>query len=94
MLHAIFVGFVLSMIFGHAPIVFPAVLWVPLAYHRTFYVPLVLLHLSLLLRVGSDLTGWWAGRQWGGLLNAVAILLFLVNTARTIRGARSAGVEA
>jgi len=87
MLHAIFVGFVLSMIFGHAPIVFPAVLGVPLAYHPTFYIQLVLLHLSLLLRVGSDLTGWWAGRQWGGLLNAVAILLFLANTVRTIRGA-------
>ena len=90
MLHAIFLGFVISMIFGHAPIVFPAVLGVPLAYHPSFYLPLALLHLSLVLRVVGDLTLWWAGRQLGGLLNAVALLLFLANTARTIRSARRA----
>jgi hypothetical protein len=86
-LHAIFLGFVFSMIFGHAPIVFPSVLGVPLAYDPSFYAPWVMLQISLLLRVGGDLSGWWAGRQWGGLLNAVAILLFLVNTARVVRGA-------
>jgi len=88
MLHAIFLGFVFSMIFGHAPIVFPAVLGVPLAYHPSFYLPLALLHLSLVLRVMGDLTLWWTGRQLGGLLNAVAIVLFLMNTIRVIRGAR------
>ncbi len=94
MLHAIFLGFVFSMIFGHAPIIFPAVLGAPPAYHPSFYLPLVLLHLSLALRVVGDLTPWWAGRQLGGLLNAVALLLFLVNTARTIRSARRAPAEA
>jgi hypothetical protein len=94
MLHAIFVGFVFSMIFGHAPIVFPAVLGVPLTFHASFYVPLVLLHLSLVLRVVGDLTLWWTGRQLGGLLNAVAILLFLVNTLRTVRSAQGARAEA
>jgi hypothetical protein len=92
-LHAVFLGFVMSMIFGHAPIVFPAVLGVPLAYDPTLYAPLILLQLSLLLRVGGDLGGWWMGRQLGGLLNAVAILLFLVNTARIIQSARHAPVE-
>jgi hypothetical protein len=86
-LHAIFLGFVFSMIFGHAPIVFPSILGVPLAYDRSFYAPLILLQISLVLRVGGDLTGWWAGRQWGGLLNVVAILLFLLNTARVVRSA-------
>jgi len=93
-LHAIFLGFVLSMIFGHAPIVFPAVLGVPLVYDPTFYFPLILLQLSLILRVAGDLSGWWMGRQLGGLLNAVAILLFLVNTVRVVRGgAASSNVE-
>jgi hypothetical protein len=92
-LHAIFLGFVLSMIFGHAPIVFPAVLGVPLAYDPTFYFPLILLQLSLVLRIGGDLSGWWTGRQLGGLLNAVAILLFLVNTVRVVRGAASSNAE-
>jgi len=44
-------------------------------------VPLLLLHASLLLRVVGDLVGWWPGRQWGGLLNALAVLLFLLTLA-------------
>jgi hypothetical protein len=87
LLHAIFLGFVFSMIFGHAPIVFPAVLGVPLAYRPTLYIPLILLHLSLILRVVGDLGGWWVGRQWGGLINGVALLLFLANTAWVVRHA-------
>ena len=79
MLHTVFVGFVMAMIFGHAPIILPALLGRTAApYHRAFYVPLVLLHASLLLRTVGDLLGWWPGRQWGGLFNAVAILLFLI----------------
>ena len=79
MLHTVFVGFVVAMIFGHAPIILPAILGRTTApYHPAFYVPLVLLHASLLLRTVGDLLGWWPGRQWGGLFNAVAILLFLI----------------
>jgi hypothetical protein len=89
MLHAIFVGFVFSMIFGHAPIVFPAVFNKSIDFQPVFYGHLTLLHLSLILRVGGDLLLWWPGRQWGGLLNAAALLLFLVNTIRAIfRSAR------
>lgn len=80
-LHAFFLGFVFAMIMGHAPLVFPAILGLPIAFRRTFYLPLGLLHLSLILRVAGDLAGWWPGRQWGGLLNAVAILLWFANTA-------------
>lgn len=76
-LHAVFVGFVFSMVFGHAPIIFPAVLGVAIAYRRLFYLPLVLLHLSLMMRLAGDFGGWIALRQWGGLLNALAIVLFL-----------------
>jgi len=80
LLHAIFVGFVFSMIFGHAPIVFPAVLGRPIKFHPVFYTYLILLHLSLILRVGGDVLLWLPGRYWGGLLNAVAVLLFLIVT--------------
>lgn len=89
-LHAVFLGFVFSMIFGHAPIVLPSVLGIPLTYHPSFYVPLAMLHLSLALRVVGDLVSWWDGRQWGGLLNAVVLLLFLGNTARVIRQSKKA----
>ncbi len=84
-LHSIFLGFVFAMIFAHAPIVFPAVLGVTMIYSARFYAPLVLLHASLLLRVGGDLTGWWQARLWGGLLNAVVILLFLGSTVISLR---------
>lgn len=77
MLHALFLGFVFSMIFGHAPIIFPAVLGLKITFRPVFYVHLVLLYVSLLLRVVGDLAGWWLGRRWGGLLNAVVLLLFL-----------------
>ena len=79
-LHAVLVGFVMSMIFGHAPIIFPAVLNKPMAYSPSFYTHLALLQLSLLLRIYGDLTISLSVRQWGGLLNAVAILLFIANT--------------
>ena len=88
-LHTVFVGFVLSMIFGHAPIIFPAILGVPINFHPAFYIHLVLLHLSLILRVGGDLMGWWPGRLWGGLLNEVAIILFLGMTIFSLRRSMS-----
>lgn len=84
MLHAVFAGFVMSMIFGHAPIIFPAVLGKPLQFNPIFYSHLALLHVSLLLRVMSNLLVWLPGRQWGGLFNVIAILLFLANTARAV----------
>ena len=87
-LHAVLLGFVFSMIFGHAPIIFPAVLGVSVAYHPAFYVHLVLLHLSLVLRVVGDLLPWPPGRGWGGLLNTVAIVLFLVSTVYRMLAAR------
>lgn len=80
-LHAIFLGFVVSMIFGHAPIILPAILGRPMRYRLRFYLHLILLHASVALRLTGDLAedlGRW--RAWGGLLNTVALLLFLVNT--------------
>ena len=89
-LHSVFLGFVFAMIFGHAPIIFPAILGREMAYRSLFYAHLALLHFSLLLRVVGDLTGVLPARQWGGLLNVVALLLFLANTVRSLRaGPRS-----
>jgi hypothetical protein len=87
-LHAVFVGFVFSMIFGHAPIIVPAVLRVGVTYRPAFYLPLGLLHVSLLFRVIGDCTPWLAARRWGGLVNAVAVLAFIVTMAHGIAAAR------
>jgi hypothetical protein len=79
-LHAFFLGFVFSMIFGHAPIIFPAVLQLQPSYRPTFYAHVALLHAAVLLRLGADVANWSHGRQWGGVANAAAIALFLANT--------------
>lgn len=83
-LHAVFVGFVIAMIFGHAPIIFPAILGAQVKFYPAFYAHLGLLHLSLILRLVGDLALQMTLRQWGGLLNEIAILLFLGLTVFSI----------
>ena len=90
-LHSLFLGFVFSMIFGHAPIILPAVLGVPLRFGDRFYAPLILLQASLVLRVAGDLAGWFEVRRWGGLLNEVALLGFLLLVAQAVRRSRHEG---
>jgi hypothetical protein len=81
--HALFLGFVFSMIFVHAPIVFPSVTGVDIPFRRIFYGHLGLLHASLLLRVAGDARVWLPWRQWGALLNVAAIVLFFLVTVIT-----------
>lgn len=83
--HAILLGFIFAMIFGHAPIILPALTGLHVAFHRGFYAPLVALHLTLLVRLAADLGGWFDGRLWGGLLNALTLVLFFITLARSIR---------
>jgi hypothetical protein len=77
-LHALLLGFVFSMVFGHAPIIFPAVLRVKLPYQWTFYIPLLLLHWSLVVRVLGDVLASRATLRAGGMLNAVALAAFII----------------
>ena len=76
-LHAIFVGFVFSMVFGHAPVILPAVLRVALPYSSVLYLPLALLHASLLVRafVSVPLGAWG---------NVAAIALFIATAAALV----------
>jgi len=90
MLHTVFLGFVFSMVFAHAPIIFPAVLGEAVPYRAWFYSHAVLLNFSLVVRVAGDLGGWYPGRAWGGLFGVAAILLFLLNTLASAAAARRA----
>jgi len=63
-LHAIFLGFVFSMLFAHAPV----------PYSGLLYLPLALLHASLVVRM-------LLSREAGGWGNAAAIALFIVVAA-------------
>ena len=90
-LHAIFLGFVMSMIFAHAPVIIPSVLGRPLPFRNYLYIPLVLLHISLILRLAG---GDWAANtdawQWGGSLNETAILLYIVIAGSLVARSRKA----
>jgi len=79
-LHSFFVGFVVSMIFAHAPIIFPAVLVLQPRFNPRFHLHAVVLQAGLLLRVMGDLTHWLPGKRVGAIISAVALLMFLVNT--------------
>lgn len=89
--HAVFLGFVMSMIFVHAPVILPAVLRRPLPYHGVLYAPLVALHASLLVRVGlGDALGLEPVWRWAGVANVAAVLGFAacaVALSSTARGA-------
>jgi hypothetical protein len=84
-LHAVFLGFAVSMIFGHAPIVFPAILGSPMPFRSVFYVHLATLHVSVIVRLLGDLSDDLGRlRPWGGVLNAAAIGVFVANSASTL----------
>ncbi|MGJ7495326.1 hypothetical protein ACSFA8_09645 [Variovorax sp. RT4R15] len=81
-LHALGLGFVVSMMMGHAPVVLPAIARVKLQFGALFYLPLAALHLSLLMRLflGSFSEPL---RAAGAALNAATIGFF----AATVAGA-------
>lgn len=102
LVHAVFLGFTLTMIMAHAPVILPAVLHIRLPYHRLMWAPVALLQGSLLLRVvGGDLHGAPWALQVGGALNIAAVLGFVLVAAGSAAGARlrrdppreAAGVE-
>lgn len=91
--HSIFLGFVVSMIFAHAPFILGGVIRRTIPFHPALYVPVVLLHGGLAVRVIADLRA--ANTAWvsGGIINVLAILLFALTsviliTTRTRRPAR------
>lgn len=76
--HSLFLGFTGGMIIAHAPIILPAILGRRATFWPWLGMVVLGLHLSILVRVVSDLTDWQAGRQWGGLLNAGFGLLYIL----------------
>ncbi len=82
--HAVFLGFAMSMVLAHAPVILPAVLHRPLPYRRLLWAPLLLLHAGLLVRVAiGDGLGHRSAWQVGSALNVVAVLLFVVVAVAT-----------
>lgn len=89
-LHALTLGFVLAMVFGHAPIIFPAVAKVRIPYHPFFYAPLVALHASLAARVAGSISTAPALHSVAAVLNALTLLAFVLTMAASVlRGRRA-----
>ena len=82
-LHALGLGFVFSMVMGHAPVILPALTRTKLRFGPWFYVPLAALHATLAWRLGI---GWAdaAARAQGALGNACAIALFALTVLGSI----------
>jgi hypothetical protein len=79
--HAIAIGFVLSMVFGHAPIIFPAVTGLRVPYSGFLFVPLILLHASIVLRVGGDMVEAHDVRAASGVLTVIALIGYALTAA-------------
>lgn len=80
MLHAFFLGFTFSMIFAHAPIIFPGVAGLVIRpFHDSLFIWGILLQFSLAMRIISGLLMETSYRTISGMLNAVIIILFFIN---------------
>jgi len=92
-IHAVLLGFVMSMVFGHAPIIFPAVLERPITFHPAAWIPLALLHIAVATRIVADVITNMDLRQTAGILTAVSIALYgvviVVGLFRKPTGTRS-----
>lgn len=77
-MHAVKLGFVFSMVFRHAPIIFPAVLRLRIPYHPFLYMPLTLIHSTLALRVRGGLSGEPQLSRIGAITGGFVLVLFIV----------------
>ena len=79
-LHALGLGFVVSMMMAHAPVILPAVARIKVRFGAYFYVPLLILNLSLVVRLGMGHANLIV-RGVGATLNAVALATFALAMA-------------
>ena len=74
--HAVLLGFVFAMVFGHAPIILPALARVRPTYSAWARIPIWILTASLLARGAALATGSGAGLSMAGAGHALAIVWF------------------
>ncbi len=84
-IHSIALGFIVSMVIGHAPIIFPAIMRISIPYSDRMYAPLILLHLGVAIRIIGDLLADSMIRALGGSLNVLALLVFILTLLLQVR---------
>jgi hypothetical protein len=92
--HGIAIGFVLSMVFGHALIILPAVTGLAVRFHPAAYGALALLHASVALRIVADYFELVGPRAASGPLTILALVAFAGTIAIATRLARTAPAPA
>jgi hypothetical protein len=89
-IHAIALGFIFAMVIGHAPVIFPAVMRIAIPFSALFYLPWLLIQIGMSLRFGAALLSHTVLREAGALINALAVLSFLLCLViQVIRGFRA-----
>lgn len=79
-IHAVFLGFAISMVIAHVAVILPAVLGIRLPYHPVLWVPLVVLHAGMVVRIGLGNGAGIPTAMTAGSIVTVAALLVLVLT--------------
>lgn len=77
-IHTLFLGFVMSMIMAHAPIIIPALTGLSFPFTRVLWIPLILLQVTVAMRVVGGILEMWELRRWSAMLNALTLALFVV----------------
>lgn len=75
--HAITVGFVVSMILAHAPVIVPAIVHRQLPYHPVMWAVWIMLQVGLVVRILAGFREAVGGWQFGGALDVMALLALL-----------------
>lgn len=92
-LHSFFLGFVFSMVIGHALLIFPAVTRLKIPYSPALYLPLLVLQISLLLRVIAGILADSTLLMQAGIGNGIALALFILTLVwRIAIGFRRKGI--
>lgn len=87
--HGVFLGFAMSMVLAHAPVILPAVIRRPLPYRPIFWLPFLVLHVGLAVRLllghGLPSEPVW---QAGAVVTLVALVLLPVVLVAAVVRAR------
>lgn len=88
--HGVFLGFAMSMVLAHAPVILPAVIRRPLPYRPVFWLPFLVLHVGLAVRLllghGIPAERLWQAGALGTVLALVLLPVVLVSAVVRDRG--------
>ncbi|KOF02562.1 hypothetical protein OB69_11595 [Roseivirga seohaensis subsp. aquiponti] len=94
LLHSYFLGFAISMIFAHGPIIFPSLLnKTGHRFHSILWFWMVVFQASVAVRIFADLQEFFLLRKWAGMINGLIILVFLVTMFVLVQKDRTLGLS-